>query len=87
MNILKDKITTFPLSLIMVFMLSLLKCMTQSSSLSSEEIKLIAIVDWIFHVSDFLRIFVMSFKYGLISSRYSLTDSVLCLSPLFSYSI
>ena len=48
-----------------------------------EEIKLIAIINWIFHVSDFLRIFMMSFKYGLISSRYSLTDTVLSLLHFF----
>ena len=29
----------------------------------------------------------MSFKYGLILLRYSLTDSALFLSPLLSYSI
>ena len=41
-------------SLIMISMLSLFECITCSLSLSSlEEIKLIFIVDWIFHVSDF----------------------------------
>ena len=34
------------------------------------ETKLIAIVNWIFHVSDFSRFFI-SFKYGLILLRYS----------------
>ena len=28
--------------------------------------KLFAIVNWIFHVLDFWRLFMMSFKYGLI---------------------
>ena len=47
---------------------------TLSSSLSMEEIKLFAIFNWIFHVSPFLRLFVMSFKYGLTLLRYHLTD-------------
>ena len=68
-------------------MLSLFECITHSSSLSLEEIKLIAIFNWIFHVSDFLRLFMMSFKYGLILLRYSLTDRVLFLSTLLSNSI
>ena len=29
-------------------------------------------VKWIFHASDFLSLFMMSFKYDLVSSRYSL---------------
>ena len=41
-----------------------------------EEMKVIAIVHWIFYVSDFLRLFIMSFKYGLVLLRYSSTDSV-----------
>ena len=49
---------------------------------SFEETKLTAIVNLIFSVSDFLRLFMMSFKYGLISSRYSLIDRVLFLSKL-----
>ena len=67
-------------------MLLLFECITCSSSLPLEEIELIAIVNWNFHVSDFLRLFMMSFKYGLILLRYSSTD-VLFLSPLLSYSI
>ena len=70
----------------MISMLSLLECITRSSSLSMEEIKLTAIVNPI-HVSDFLRLFMVSFKYGLILLRYSSTDSVLFLLLLFSYSI
>ena len=68
-------------------MSSLVEYIACSPSLSLEETKLIAIVNWIFHVSDLLRSFIMSFKYGLILLRYSLTDSVLFLSPLLSYSI
>ena len=45
------------------------------------------IVNWIFHVSDFLRLFMMSFKLGLILLRYSSTDNVLFLSLLLSYSL
>ena len=70
----------------MISMLSLLECITRSSSLSMEEIKLTAIVNPI-HVSDFFRLFMVSFKYGLILLRYSSTDSVLFLLLLFSYSI
>ena len=50
--------------------------------ISMEELKLFAIINWIFHVSDFLRLFVMSFKYRLILLRHFLTDCVLFLSPL-----
>ena len=60
--------------------------MRHSSSLSSSgKINLIAIVNWIFHVSDFLRLFI-SFKYGLILLRSSLTDSVF-LSQSLLYSL
>ena len=68
-------------------MLSLFVCIAQSSSLSLEEIKLIAIVKWIFHVLDFLIFFMISFKYSLILLRYYLNNSALYLSPLLSYSI
>ena len=71
----------------MISMLSLYGCITCSSSLSIEKLKLIAIVYWIFHVLDFLRLFIMSFKYGLILLRYSSANSVLFLSLLLSNSI
>ena len=58
-----------------------------SSSLSIEETKLFAVVNWIFHMSDFLRLFMVSFKYGLISLRYSSTDNILFLSLLILYSL
>ena len=70
----------------MISMVSLFECITRSSSLSKEEIKLFAIVNRIFHLSDFLRLVIMSFKYGLILLRYSLTDNVLFSSLLLSYS-
>ena len=44
-------------------------------SVSLEEIKLIAIINWSFHVLDFWRLIVLSLKEGLVSLRYSFTDS------------
>ena len=64
-------------------MLSIFECMTHSPSLFIEGI--FAIVNWIFHVFDFLRLFLMSVKYGLILLRYSSNDNVLSLWPLLSY--
>ena len=69
-------VTWFASSLIMVSMLSLVECITHSSSLFIKEIKLIAIVSWIFHVSGFLGLFMMSYKYGLTSLSYFSSDSV-----------
>ena len=48
----------------MIYILSLFKRITRSPSLYMKEIKLFAIVNQIFHASDFLRLFIMSFKYG-----------------------
>ena len=73
-----SSITSSASSLIMISILSLFDCITWSSSLPSEEIKLIAIVNWIFHVSDILKSFMISFKYRLILLGYSSTDSVFC---------
>ena len=53
--------------------------------MSLEEIKLVAIGNGVLHVSDFLRLFVMFFKYTLISSMYSSINRVLFLLPLLSY--
>ena len=53
-------------SLIMIFMLIRFECISRSSSLSMEEIKLFAIANLVFHVSDFSRLLMISFKYGLI---------------------
>ena len=75
------------LNLIMISMLSLLECITHSSSVSLEDKNITYIVNWIFHVSNFLRSFMISFKYGLILLTYSLIDSFLFISPLLSYSI
>ena len=69
-------------SLNIISMLSLFEYITWSSSLSMEKINLFVIVNWIFHVSDFLRLLIMSFKYGLILT-YSSTESVLFLSRYF----
>ena len=71
----------------MISILSLFECITRSSSVSLEEIKLIAIAIWIFQVSDFVRLFMISFKYDLILLRHYSDDSVLFLSLLPSYSI
>ena len=60
-------VTSFASSLIMISTFSFFECITPSASLSIKEIKITAIVSWIFHVSDFLRLFVMPFKYGIIS--------------------
>ena len=66
--------TSSALSLIIMSMLSIFEWITRSSSLSLEEIKLIGIVNCIFHVSDNLKLFMISSsKYGLISLRYSVT--------------
>ena len=51
--------------------LSLFECITGSSLLSYlEELKLFVTADWIFHVSDFSKLFMISFKYCLILIRY-----------------
>ena len=72
----------------MISKFSLFECITRSSSLSSlEETKIIAIVNWIFHVSDCLRSFTMPLKYGVILLRYASTDSMLFLSLLLFYSV
>ena len=47
-------------------MFSPFECTTRYSSLSMEEIKLFAIINIIFDVSDFFRLLMFSFKYGLI---------------------
>ena len=80
-------ITSSASLLIMISILSPFECIIHSSSLSMEEIKLFDIFNWILHVSDFLRLFMISFKYGLVLIRYSSTDNILFLSLLLSYSI
>ena len=45
----------------MISMLSLFECTICSSWLTLEDEKLIFNVNWIFHVSDFLRLFAVSF--------------------------
>ena len=57
------------------------------SSTFLEEMKLILIVNWIFHVSYFWRLIIIFLKLGLILSKYSFTDRFLFLSLLLSYSI
>ena len=70
----------------MISILSILESITCTLSLSTEEIKFFAIVNCIFRMSDFLKLF-MSFRYGLMLIRCSSTDNVLVLSQLLSYSI
>ena len=67
-------------------MLSNFECIIHSSLLSLEKNQIVT-VNSIFPVSNFVRLILMSFKYGLILLRYSLTDSVLFLSSILSYSI
>ena len=58
-----SSITSSASSFIRISMLSLFEYISRSSSLSSlEEIKFIVIANQIFHVSDFLRSFMVSFK-------------------------
>ena len=66
--------------LITMSMLSLFECIKRSLSVFLEDIKLIAIVDWVFHVSNFWRLFLIILRYGLILFRYSSIDNVLILS-------
>ena len=73
-------------SLIMIYMLQLFECITCSSSLSLKKIRLFAMANWLFHVPNFLRLFMMSFQYGLILKRYCST-AVLFLSLVLLYSI
>ena len=68
-------------------MLSLFECISRPSSLSIEEITLFAIANLMFHLLDFLKLFMMSFKYGLFLLRRFSTDYALFLSLLLSYSI
>ena len=68
-------------------MLSFFECITHSSLLSIEGINLFDIVNWIFHGSDFLRLFMMSLKHGLVLFRYPSRDNVIHLTPLLLYSI
>ena len=52
--------------------------------MSIEEINRIAIINSIFNAHEFLR-FMISLKYGLVSLRYSVIDTVLFPLPLHSY--
>ena len=54
-------------------MSSLFECITCSSSLSLEEVKLIETVNKYFHVPDFWKSIIISFKQGLVSVTDSFT--------------
>ena len=58
-----------------------------SSSSSFGEMKLLEIINWIFPISYFLKLFMMFCKDGLISLGCSLIDRVLFLLQLLSYSV
>ena len=59
-------ITSSASSLFVISMLSLFECITHSSLLPYlEEIKFIFIADWIFHVSDILKLFMKYFNHDL----------------------
>ena len=77
--------TSSAFSLLMISLSLLFECIIRSWPLPSlEEIKSIIIVDLIFHVSEFLKLFMIYCKYGLILLRYFLTDSAF-LSPALLY--
>ena len=66
-------------------MLSLFECITRFLSLALKETKLIDIVNWIFHVSKFLRSFMISFKCDLIllrSNIIQLINTPLLFNPI-----
>ena len=54
-------------------------------ALQMQDMQLIAIIKWISPVSDFLRLFMISFKYGWVLLTFSSINSVLFLSPLILY--
>ena len=66
-------------------MLSLFECIKRSLSVSLKDIKLIANVNIEFSMYQiYLRLFMTSFKYGLISLRYSLIDISIAISFVFN---
>ena len=82
-------ITSFTSSFIMISIWIICIChfISRSSSSSSlQKIKLIVVVNLIFHVFDFFRSTMISFIDALILLRYSSPDSVF-ISPLHLYSI
>ena len=58
-----------------------------SSLMYLEEIKLIVIDNWIFQVSDFLRLFLIYFKYCLASLKCSSIDIYFNVTFLFDINI
>ena len=71
----------------MISMLSLFECITCSSVLCLEELKLIATVNRIFYGLGFLRLSFMYFKYDLILLRYSSTVVVFSITVTFIFYI
>ena len=66
----------------MIPMLSLFECIARSSPLSLENIELIPITNWIFHVPHFLRSLMIWLVWSN-SIKYFSIEIVLFLSPLF----
>ena len=62
------------------------ECIIHYSSFSLEEIKLIFIVSWIFRPSNFLRSFMIAFKYGIILLRYW-NECFISISIVFIFNI
>ena len=69
------------------FYLSLSEWNKASLSVSLEGINLFAIVNSIFHVLDFLGLFMIPFRHGLILLRYFSVDGPLFLSLLLPYQL
>ena len=79
MKTIKDKFTTchwcFQSNLISIWKYSKSSLITssalsQSWNLRYHSFSIVGIVNWVFHVWDNLRLFMISFKYGLILLRY-----------------
>ena len=79
----RSSITSSVSSLTMIFMLSFFECILCSSSLYLKEIKLITIVNWIFHVSDFLRRFIFVVSRFYFFSLKGFLTSLIMLSFIF----
>ena len=70
------------------------ECITWSSSLSKEKIKLFAIVNWVFHASDSSRLFILSSNFIEIFFNWysfihitvtSIFNIIVTLNIIYSY--
>ena len=65
-----------------------LQCITHFWSISLEKLRLIAIANWIFYLSDSWRLIIISLTYGLISLRYCLIDrSFIFITVTFIFNV